>query len=332
MEFSRIDRFEARLWSGFLKVVSGFERKFLILGVVRFVSLPITFFACLTAGLLSAIGGGFDLKLFLVLTLGLLLAHASSNVINDWWDWKFKVDTPEYFRKKYTVHPVDVLGERWAFLLGLALSFLAFLCGLYLFSQRGVGVLLLAFLGFILLFSYSGPPFKFKYVGLGELIVFLVWGPLQIAGGFWVITGKLEPFSFFLSLPYGITASLILFGKHLDKIDEDRAKGVRTLPVILGEERTKKVVAVLIFIPYVLVLVAVLLWKIWGLLFSFVSLPRALKVARGIFEEKPRSVEETPDFYPREFWPMWYVGGAFIFNTDFALSYIGGLFLHLILF
>lgn len=326
--FSALDRFEAKLWSNFLRYVSGFEKNS-VLGLVRFVSLPITFFSVTQAGILSLIYGGFELKLFLFTMLGLLFAHASSNVFNDIWDFKNKVDTPDYFRGVYSSHPVYVLGEKKAFLLGIFLATLAFFCGMYLFTVRGWGVILLAILGFIILFSYSGPPFRLKYIGLGEFIVFLVWGPLMISGSFWVITGKMNLEVILFSLPYGVTASLVLFGKHLDKIEDDAKKGVKTLPVILGKEKTKSLCRVLVFVPYATVIFLSL--KFPTLLLTLISFPRALSVVRGLYKEKPKSPSDLPDFYPRDFYPMWYVGGAFIFNFDFAISYIFSLIMTKIL-
>lgn len=321
MLYSRFGIIEAKFWSNFLKVSSGFEKN-RILGLIRVVSLPITLFSAVIGGLLSSIFGSFNLDLFLINTAGLLLAHASSNVINDFWDYKNKVDSPDYFRNVYGVHPVFALGERKAILLGLVLAFLAFLCGFYLFLQRGMWVLILALLGFIALFSYSGPPFRFKYIGLGELIVFLVWGPIMICGSFFVITGSFDFKAFLASVPYGITSSLVLFGKHLDKIDQDKEKGARTLPVILGEQKTKKLCKILVLVPYLFVIVIAFLTREYPILLSFISFPRALLMFKGLDEPKPSRVEESPDFYPKEFWPMWYVGGAFIFNADFSLSYI----------
>lgn len=326
MDFSKFDQAEAKIWGNFLKITSGFEKN-RILGLIRFVSLPITLFSVIIAGLLAWSFSSFDPTLFAVDMIGLLLAHASSNIINDWWDYKNKVDTPEYFRLGYSVHPVFSIGEKKTLILGLFLSFLAFLCAIFLASKRGLPIVMLALVGFILLFSYSGKPLKLKYRGLGEILVFIIWGPLMIVGSFFAIAGYINEKVIVASIPYGISASLILFGKHLDKIDEDSKKGVRTLPVILGEERTKLLCKVLIITMYIFVVLTAFVNKRLGFLFSFLSFPRAFKVIRGIDYPKPKSLSDVPDFYPKDFWPMWYVGGAFILNTDFALSFIIGTFL-----
>lgn len=322
--FSAIDSLEASIWGYFLEKTSGLERN-RILGIVRVVSLPITLFSAVIAGLLSHVYGSFDLKLFAVCTVGLLLAHSASNVMNDLWDYRSGLDSQGYFRNVYGVHAVHALGEKGALFIGLLLSFTAFLCGLYLFVHRGVWVLVLAVLGFVLLVSYSGPPFRFKYIGLGELVVFLVWGPLMIGGGFYVISGSVGWEALVASVPYGITASLVLFGKHLDKLEQDRERGVNTLPVILGERRTKIICKVLLYLPYPFVILLSLLSREYGLILTLLSLPRVRKAVTLLSMPKPSSVDAVPSFYPKKFWPMWYVGGAFIVNVDFAITYILGL-------
>ena len=50
----------------------------------------------------------------------------------------------------------------------------------------------------------------------------------------------------------------VLFGKHIDKIEADAAKGIRTLPVILGEARARRVAQALMIAFYPIVIGAAL--------------------------------------------------------------------------
>ena len=56
-----------------------------------------------------------------------------------------------------------------------------------------------------------------------------------------------------LGLLYALGPTSVLFGKHIDKLDQDRRKGVRTLPVLLGEAKARAVARALIVSPYLLV-------------------------------------------------------------------------------
>ena len=70
-----------------------------------------------------------------------------------------------------------------------------------------------------------------KYIGLGELTVILVWGPLMVGGTYYVTTGGIWSWEVaIISLVYSMGPTTVLFGKHTDKLIQDKAKRVYTLP------------------------------------------------------------------------------------------------------
>jgi 1,4-dihydroxy-2-naphthoate octaprenyltransferase len=81
---------------------------------------------------------------------------------------------------------------------------------------------------------YVAPPIRLKHHGLGEPGVFVVWGPLMIGGTYFAVAGGIRPEIFLASVPYALLVTTVLIGKHIDKHDADKARGIRTLPVILG--------------------------------------------------------------------------------------------------
>ena len=126
----------------------------------------------------------------------------------------------------------------------------------------------LALAGLFISVFYVAPPLQLKHHGWGEPAVALVWGPLMIGGGYYVATGTLPAGVLLASVPYALLVATVLFGKHIDKLDADSAKGIRTLPVILGHERSKTVARMLMisFFPLVLGLVAIGMVGPWPLL------------------------------------------------------------------
>jgi 1,4-dihydroxy-2-naphthoate octaprenyltransferase len=92
-------------------------------------------------------------------------------------------------------------------------------------------------------------------------------------------------------------------GKHVDKFDADSQKGIHTLPVILGKERSLFLTQELIVFFFVLVLCLVLLgtFGAWTLL-CFLSLPQVWKVLKVLNRPRP---ESAPPNFP--IWPLWYV-------------------------
>ncbi|HYN70094.1 MAG TPA: prenyltransferase, partial [Candidatus Eisenbacteria bacterium] len=251
-----------------------------------------------------------DWGLLLVAVLGLVVAHAANNMINDYFDLESGIDTDDYVRALYAPHPI-LSGWVTKRQLGAAILFanaidLAIL--LFLVSVRGPLVAAFAIGGLFISFFYVAPPIRLKHIGLGEPGVFVVWGPLMVVGTFFVATGQVPAWTWIASLPYAILVTTVLFGKHIDKIEADRKKGVRTMPVLLGERRARLVAQLLMVAFYPIVVGAALIGWIgpWVLLL-LLGLPRLATVLRRFGAPKPDS---PPQSYVG--WPLWFVGYAFI--------------------
>ena len=97
---------------------------------------------------------------------------------------------------------------------------------IYLTMELGWQVMAFAVVGLAMSVFYVAPPLKLKHRGLGEPAIFMIWGPLMIGGTYFVMAGEVTMRVFMLSVPYGLGVMAVLMGKHLDKQDKDRAKGV----------------------------------------------------------------------------------------------------------
>jgi 1,4-dihydroxy-2-naphthoate octaprenyltransferase len=270
-----------------------------------------------------------DWGLMLLAILGLVVAHAANNMINDFFDLSGGVDTEGYVRALYAPHPI-LSGWVTKRQLGAAIVLanavdLAIM--LYLATQRGPLVIGFALAGLFVSVFYVAPPIRLKHIGLGEPGVFVVWGPLMVAGTFLVATGELPGWVWLASLPYAILVTTVLFGKHIDKIEPDAAKGIRTLPVILGERTARRAAQVLMvaFYPIVLLAAGVGFIGPWVAL-VVLGIPRLVEVLR-VFE-RPRP-DEPPPHYPT--WPLWFVGFAFVHTRRAGGLLILGLVLNALL-
>ncbi len=203
----------------------------------------VTLYSCAIAGLLALRDQNYAFLPWLIVTLGLFIAHGTNNLLNDYTDFSRGVDTDNYFRTQYGVHPL-VQGFwtkpqqlRWFYVSGV----LAFLSGVFAlfytgFSPAVIG--LFAFGALVLLF-YTWP---LKYLGLGELCIFLIWGPILAAGVYIVLARGWVDTVWYVALagvPLGLSIVSINIGKHIDKVEEDRKKGVGTLPVRIGEKAAR---------------------------------------------------------------------------------------------
>jgi 1,4-dihydroxy-2-naphthoate octaprenyltransferase len=219
------------------------------------------------------------------------------------------------------VHVLEdgLMSERqfWGY-LGVTAG-IALLLGAWLISQRsGLTLDLMLAGGFFVLF-YTWP---LKYYGMGEPAVLLVWGPLMVGGSYYVLAGQWSWSVTWLSLVFALGPTTVLFGKHTDKLEADRAKGVNTLPVLLGEKRSRHWVVAMIAAQYLLCLLLVATGSFgWALLLVFINLPKLPGLFSVFSRPKPA---EKPDNYPPEVWPLWFSAQAFRHTRQFTSLFLLG--------
>ena len=300
--------------------------------ITRASVFPMTLTSAAIGGLLVAAGptpAQASWLLFAEAIVGLVLAHAANNMINDWFDLRGGVDSAGYVRTEYAPHPIlsGLISERGLLAAIVAVNLVDLAILVHLASARGWPVVAFALAGLFVSVFYVAPPLKLKHRGLGEPGVFVVWGPLMIAGTYYVSAGALPARIWAASLPYAILVTTVLFGKHIDKLPADAAKGIRTLPVILGEARARRAAQALMlsFFAAVAALVAAGIYGVWTLA-VFAALPRAVRVMRVFGAPRPSA---APEGYP--IWPLWYVAWAFVLTRTAGVLLVAGLALDALL-
>jgi len=294
--------------------------------------LVMTFLSAVLAGLF-AWHDGFRVNLFswFILALGLILAHASNNIFNDYTDYTRGVDKDNYYRTMYGPQPVaDGLLTKPQHLTYFAItSLLALACGIYLVVISGGGLtwLLLALGAFFVLF-YTWP---LKYIAMGEIAVLIVWGPLMVGGGYYVLTRAWSWNVIWASLPYVLGVTTVIFGKHIDKLLIDKAKKIFTLPVLIGEKAARYVVLAMMALPYLLVVVLIITHYFTPvLLLVLVAVSTFLKMVPQFLKPKP---ETRPESFPdgQGGWPLYFAPQAFVNNRAFGTWFMLGMILDVII-
>ncbi len=261
--------------------------------------------------------------------VGLIIAHAANNMNNDYFDMEGGVDTDDYARAQYAPHPVlsGMLTKRGLGSAVVILNAIDLLILIVLTARTDWPVVGFALAGLFISVFYVAPPLKLKHHGFGEPGVFLVWGPLMIGGTYYVTAGALPPAGVWLAtIPYALAVATVLMGKHIDKREADKAKGIHTLPVLIGQRASLRINMALMVAFYVVVVALVLTGTlgVWVLL-VFLAVPR-LKTALEIYL-KPKP-EQPPENWP--VWPLWYVSWAFYHNKRAGLLFVIGLAINLL--
>ena len=243
---------------------------------------------------LAAIEGSFSWVLYLLTLLGTVLLHAATNLFNDYYDVKSGVDTPEVSTAQYRPHPLveGKLKGGHVQIAAYCLYGLSTLVGLYLAATRGWALLWIGLIGAFASLTYTAPPLKYKYSAMGEISVFLMWGPLMVAGAYFVQRQIFSLNAFWISLPFGALVALVLLANNIRDINHDRDKGILTLAIVLGQRYGLLLYLLLVVMAYL----GIVLMSIFGPLYLWslivlLSLPLALRLLLQMLKQVPADAD-----------------------------------------
>jgi len=213
----------------------------------------------------------FSLSTFLLTLVGALSIHAAGNLTNTYFDYRSGLDRKETAGDRTlfdtNVRPKQVL------LLAIAFYLVSLLVGNY-FVYRAVTettprggdslrrvceLLALFFVGALLAFFYTAGPVKLKHRALGDVAIFLCFGPLLVEGTYFL---QLHHFSYqsshsdaaalWLSIPIGLVTEAILHVNNARDIDADKRANALTVARLLGPKFSFLAYVGLIWGPYLL--------------------------------------------------------------------------------
>ncbi|MGH3886611.1 MAG: 1,4-dihydroxy-2-naphthoate polyprenyltransferase [Pseudonocardiaceae bacterium] len=129
---------------------------------------------------------------------------------------------------------------------------------------------------------YTGGRRPYGYAGLGELAVFVFFGPVAVLGTQYAVSGRITPTGGFAAVAVGVMAAAVLVTNNLRDIPTDSAAAKRTLAVRLGDHRTRTLYTGLVAVPFVVTLCfAVTRWETLAGLLALVFVVPALRRIRG---------------------------------------------------
>ncbi len=295
-----------------------------------------TLYSGAIGGLLALRDGHFQFVPWLIVTIGLFLAHGANNLLNDYVDFRRGVDRPPYFRTQYSVHPL-VQGfwtPRRQLVWFAVTGTLAFLSGIYAlwYTSFSPAVLALFAFGAVVLLLYTWP---LKSLALGELLIFLIWGPVMTAGVYVVLAGGAWTsgawWAALAGVPFGLCVASINIGKHIDKMADDAGKGIHTLPVLIGQTAARWLNILVFVAMYAVILYLIFIPRYFTplMLLPLLSGQRILLAVAVMTKPRPAA---PPEKWP--FWPVWFSGFTFshfrMFANLFVLALLADVLLRIL--
>ncbi len=205
--------------------------------------------------------------------IGAVIFQISGNLISDYFDYKQGVDREDTFGSSRllvngTFSPKEIL-QLGLFFLGLGTGL-----GLVLFFYTGWPLLVIGGLGFISALFY----YQFKYIALGDFLIFVVYGPLITLGTFYTMTSMIDWSVIWLCIPIGCITVNILHANNTRDIAHDKRAGIRTFAMLIGIKGAVAEYISLLAITYISVIIMVLSGFLhWIVLGVLVTLPVAIK-------------------------------------------------------
>jgi 1,4-dihydroxy-2-naphthoate octaprenyltransferase len=226
-----------------------------------------------------------SIPMFLLVLFGLLIAHSAVNVLSDYFDYIRGADTWRVLGSSRVL--VDgLMKPKHHLFLGLSLLLISLGVGFYFVFAVDYKVLYFIIPGLILGLFYTAPPVGFKYRALGDLAVFLAFGPIMTLGVYYIQTREISLIPVILSIPIGLLTTAILHGNNFRDIKEDTEAGYKTFAGVIGVKASSYYYAVLVSFAYLLVVYFIFEKFLPTLaILSFLTLPVAVKNIKVSFNQ-----------------------------------------------
>lgn len=202
-----------------------------------------------------------------VILIAGVLFHAGANMVNDYFDYKKGVDQDDSYGSSRIIvegllSPKEVLNG------GLLMYAIGFALGLILVYYHGLPILILGVIGLLGGLLYTGFNVAYKYYALGDIFVFLMFGPMMVLGTSAALTGVLDYNTFFVSIPIGLLTVAILNANNIRDIKHDKQANVSTMATVMGVKASIAEYYFLIFGAFasVIIMVALGFLSPWTLL------------------------------------------------------------------
>lgn len=216
--------------------------------------------------------------------VGIVFFHASGNMLSDVRDFRKGVDkgldfmplvNGSFTAKEYVRFSLVL------FAVGLAIGF-------YIMSRCGWPLLYSAVYGAFFTLTYA----TFKYFALGDLVIFLSYAIIPIMGTAYATISEYYTPALVLALPIGLITVAILHVNNTRDIESDRAAGIRTFAMLIGQGASLKLYAFEVLCPFLLVMATVCCgWLPWYSLIVLLAAPKAWRNARTVLSAKKKGVE-----------------------------------------
>lgn len=175
---------------------------------------------------------------FVLLILAMVLIQSSTNMINDYYDYKRGADCSDKAEEKALVS--GEVNTKQVIAIILIYQVIALLIGIFIASQSSYNILLVALFGIIVSLLYAFGPMPISYTPFGEIISGITMGIGITCTVIFIHTGKYNISTILVCIPTVLYIGTILLSNNISDIYGDINAGRKTLPILIGKEKAEK--------------------------------------------------------------------------------------------
>ena len=225
---------------------------------------------------------------------GVIALHASVDLLNDYWDFKRRIDT-ETKRTKFSggtgVLPEGLLQPDEVYRAGIAFLILGAIIGGYFIFVNGITIAIILAFAIISIYFYST---KIVNSGLGEVFV-AIKGTMIVLGTYFVQTSQIVIEPILGGAVLGVLSSMVLFVNSFPDYEADRSSGRKTLVIMLGKKRATSALWIFPTVVYSTIIAGIITQTLPILsLITLFSIPLLIKSGLGL----KRSFDDVEKLVP----------------------------------
>ena len=177
--------------------------------------------------------GHFSFAVCAATVFTVLMIQVGTNYANDYYDFVKGADTETRLGPVRATQAglVSAAAMRRAFLLVFGL---ALVMGLYLAWRGGTAIIVIGLASIACGILYTAGPWPLAYLGLGDLFVLLFFGPVAVAGTYYLQANQIHSTVIMAGLSPGLISTALLTINNIRDYSTDTIAGKKTLVVRWG--------------------------------------------------------------------------------------------------
>jgi len=210
----------------------------------RLRTLPLALASILMGIIVSYIHNSFNMQVSIWAVITTLLLQILSNLANDYGDAMKGTDNKDRLGPERTVQSGIISPKSMKYAI-IVFSLLSLVSGIYLIWLSNIDFinafifLLIGILAIAAAIKYTVGKRAYGYSGLGDLFVFIFFGPVAVLGSFYLNSGYISYDVIFPAITVGLLSTAVLNLNNMRDLGNDKKSGKNTIVVLLGIKRAK---------------------------------------------------------------------------------------------